>query len=151
LSNDPATPVAGPRLDPKIDTSSPGATDWPAPENAFPIPPAAMRGAALVVWPSVTFMTRSTANPVKRSRAPEGHSISTLSMSVASPSPKWTSRLLWPMKVFWAETSRRWVKRLPPIVAVSRTLAPIAERFDRTPARRKISQWLPLASLRSNL
>src|SRR5260221_445990 len=74
---------------------------------------------------------------------PDGHSIRMVDIFVASPSPKCASRgeLLQPAP---CEMSRNCQTSLPPMIAFTRTLAPMAERLDAVPSHRILIQPLAL-------
>ena len=62
---------------------------------------------------------------------PEGHSIRSTFTFVASPKPKWASRPgVPPLDGTFPEISRNCQNCLPRILACTRTLAPIADRFE---------------------
>lgn len=71
-----------------------------------------------------------------------------VSTFVASPRPKWASRLFWEKAPTFPETCRSWQTSSPQIVALTRSLAPIADRLDAVPINRTSSHWLDPPRLR---
>src|SRR5665213_2402911 len=81
--------------------------------------------------------------------APEGHSMRRVSMLVALPRPKWASNGP-AQKPSLVLISRSCQKVLPPMDALARTLAPMAERLETVPTNLTRSQALLFPLFRYN-